>query len=287
MPDIPTVQILARFDRLVQEMNLKMGDGCPLKQEADMIRESYDDKESLRYEEREAKWQPRLENLYLARVALEWFAEATETLKALPGIRLILKRVLAGSITQDFEPSRAKDALYELELAATLKLAGFQVELREPDIVASGNGLNKPLAIACKYPSSRQQLHAHISKGYQQIAGQDLDGAVAIGLDLIIAKETGLKGWLDFRLSNEPPLDILERRLALAITDLETERQRDYPSERQLDGLIMTMTIAGFYGEPVGIAFLETIYLGCRKGNPLADDLTVVVQGIKAIRGSG
>jgi hypothetical protein len=39
----------------------------------------------------------------------------------------------------------------------TLRIAGSRVELREPDIVASGNGLSKPLAIACENPSSRQQ----------------------------------------------------------------------------------------------------------------------------------
>ncbi len=195
-----------------------------------------------------------------------------------------MKEVVAASIAQDFERSPAKDKLYELELAATLKLAGFQVELREPDIVASGSGLSKPLAIACKYPSSRHQIHEHISKGYRQITGQNLDGAVAIGLDLIFGKEAGLLGWLDFRRGNTPASEILANRLFAEVSRLEAERKRDYPAERPLDGLVVTLTMIGVDGDPPAIDALNSIALGCLPGNPLKADLEIVMKGIETIQ---
>jgi len=284
MADTPTLQTLAKFDQLLVEISLKLGDGFPLKREADLIREVYHDRESLGDEEGQAKWGHRIPEFVLARIALERFVAATETLKGLPGVKKIMKDVLAGSISQDFQPSQAKDKMYELEFAATLKLAGFHVVLREPDIVASGNGLSKPLAIACKYPSSREQIHAHVSKGYKQITGQHLDGAVAIGLDLIVGKDAGLHGILDFRRGSIPAEEILERRLSDEVRKLEVERKRDYPSERPLDGLIMTVAMAGTYGEPPTLGFLNSFVLGCLPGNPLRADLEIVKEKIEAIR---
>jgi hypothetical protein len=285
MDDIPTLQTLARFDQLVAEMNLKVGNGSPLKRDVDLIRDAYNDRASLGDAEGQAKWGHRIPDFVQARITMERFVAATETLKGLAGLTRIVKDVLAGSISQDFKPSQAKDKLYELEFAATLKHAGFHVELREPDIVASGNGLSRPLAVACKYPSSRHQLHAHVSKGYKQITGQNLDGAVAIGLDLIVGKDARLQGILDFRLGDIPAPQILERRLANEVSTLQTERKRDYPAERPLDGLIMTVTIAGIDDEPPTLAFLNSIMLGCLPGNPLAKDLEVVKEKIEGIGG--
>ncbi len=283
MADIPALRTLARFDQLMREMNLRFADGSPLKREADLIREVYNDLASLSDVQGQPNWGHRIPEFVLARITLERFVAATDTLKGIPGLRRILNEVLAGSISQDFQPSRAKDKLYELEFAATLKLAGFQVELREPDIVASGNGLSKPLAIACKYPSSRQQLHANVSKGYKQITGQNLDGAVAIGLDLIVGRDAGLHGLLDLRRGTIPAEEIMERRLSDEVRKLETERKRDYPSERPLDGLIMTLAIAGMYEEPATLGFLNSFMLRCLTGNPLAADLEIVKQRIEAL----
>jgi len=279
MNGIPTFQTLSRFDQLVRDLGLRLGDGLPLKQEAELIRAYYDERARFGPEQIAAKWEPRFLEFARARISLERFVAATQTLKGLPGLKKIVKEVVAASIAQDFERSPAKDKLYELELAATLKLAGFQVELREPDIVASGSGLSKPLAIACKYPSSRHQIHEHISKGYRQITGQNLDGAVAIGLDLIFGKEAGLLGWLDFRRGNTPASEILANRLFAEVSRLEAERKRDYPAERPLDGLVVTLTMIGVDGDPPAIDALNSIALGCLPGNPLKADLEIVMKG--------
>jgi hypothetical protein len=120
MADIPTEQTLAWFDQLVQEPGLKMGDGFPLKQQADLIRAYFDDRARFGPERIAGNWEPRFREFAQSRIALERFVAATKTLKELPGLKKIVKEVVAASITQDFERSPAKDKLYELELAATL-----------------------------------------------------------------------------------------------------------------------------------------------------------------------
>jgi hypothetical protein len=79
------------------KISLKLGDGSPLKREADLIREVYHDRESLGDEEGQAKWGHRIPEFVLARIALERFVAATETLKGLPGVKKIMKDVLASS----------------------------------------------------------------------------------------------------------------------------------------------------------------------------------------------
>jgi hypothetical protein len=283
MSDIPTEQTMLRFDRLLEDMKMKVGDNSPIKQEADIVRDYYRDRATLGVEEAINKWNPRFNEFYQARITLERVTAAAEALRGLPGLKGLLKDILAGSVTQDFKLSSAKDKLYELEMAATLRLAGFSVELREPDIVASGNGLSKPLAIACKYPFSRQQVHDHISKGYRQITRENLDGVVSIGFDLLVAKDLRLGPRLDFRRGGKPAHEIMANRLDMEIHDLQVERKRDYPSERQLDGLILTLSFSGMHGDPLELTALNSIALGCLPGNPLKSDLEIVTAAIEAI----
>jgi len=283
MSGIPTEQTMFRFDHLLKEMKLTVGDNSSIKQEADIVRDYYRDRATLGVEEAIRKWDPPFDEFYQARITLERVTAAAHALSGLPGIKKLLKDILSGSITQDFRSSSAKDKPYELELAATLRLAGFSVALREPDIVASGNGLSKALAIACKYPSSRQQIHEHISNGYRQITRQNLDGVVSIGLELMVAKDMGLRGKLDFRRGNTPPLVIMENRLTTELHNLQVERERDYPCERKLDGLMLTLSCTGIHGDPPTLANLNSIALGCRPENPLSADLLIVKQKIEAI----
>jgi hypothetical protein len=264
-------------------MNLRVGESTPIKQEADIVRDYYRDRETLGVDEAVKKWDPRFDEFYSARITLERVVSAATTLEGVPRLRRLLQEVLGGRLTQDFQPSQSKDKFYELELAATLKLAGFSVALREPDIVASGNGLAHALAIACKYPSSRQQIHKHISDGYRQITNQDLDGVVAIGLELLVANELSLPARLDFRRGNTPPFVIMENRLEFERRSLEVERERDYPSERPLDGLMLTLSFVGIYEDPPMLTHLNSVALGCRGENPLRVDLERVKLAIEAM----
>jgi len=283
MQDIPTLQVLSRFDRLIEEMGLKMGEGCALKQQAELIREYYYDRKLLGPNHANAKWQPRFLEFAQARIALQRFVEAVGTLQGVLGLSGVLRKVLTGSTSQDLRPSQAKDALYELELAATFRLAGFYVELREPDIVASGNGLRKPLALACKFPSSHQQLHEHLSKGYRQITGQNMDGAVAIGLDLIFGIAAEFEGVPEFSRGGVPALEAQRQFLEKEMHDLIATRARLYPAERPVDGLLMTVTTVGTNASAPTLDRLETIVCWCQPANPLAADLEIVKQRIEAL----
>jgi hypothetical protein len=284
MSEIPTEETLLKFDALLDRMGLSVGINSPIKQEADIVRDYYRDRKQLGIEEAIKKWNPRYDEFYSARITLERVVASATALEGVPRMKTLLCEVLDGSLTQDFQPTPSKDKFYELELAASLKLAGFAVELREPDIVASGNGMANPLAIACKYPSSRAQVHVqHISKGYRQITKQDLDGVVAIGLDLLVAKELNLPPKLDFRKGHTPPFVIIERRLETELRRLERERDEDYPSERKLDGMMLTLSFVGTDGDPPTLANLTGIALACRRGNPLRPDLEIVKRKIEGI----
>jgi predicted nucleotidyltransferase len=276
MDQYPAFRAVARFDQLAKEIRLKVS-GTPLKQQADLLREAFNDMNILGLEKSNAKWMPRLPECDQARIDLERFVEAVEPLKDLPGLKDILKKVLADPITQDFKPSQAKNAFYELEMASAVKQAGFHVELREPDVVVSGNGLSKSVAIACKYPSSRQQLHKHLSDGYRQIAGKNLEGVVSIGLDLLVG--TGLDR--DFRRGDAPALESQFRLLVREVNDLAESRAKDYPEERPLDGLMLTVNIVGIGLD--GTERLESSALVCLPGNPMWPDLKIIARGINSI----
>jgi len=278
----PAFQAVSRFDRLVIDLKLKTA-GTPLQQQADMLRAMYDDIATLGLEKSNAKWIPRLPECNQGRIALERFVEAVEPLKSLPRLKSKLKIVLASSIIQDFKPTPAKEAFYELEIAATLKLAGFDVELTDPDIIAQGNGLSKPLGIACKYPSSRERMQDNVTKGYEQVEEHCRYGAVCIGLDLLVAQDAGLEGRIDFRRGDLPALEIQFKRLVSEVRTLKEKRDREYVGRHKLDGLIMSVNIVGM--SDYGIERLESSALGCLAGNPMMADLEIIRRGINAIRG--
>jgi hypothetical protein len=219
----------------------------------------------------------------LARISLERFVDAVRTLEGVTGARKVAKDVITGSLSQDFQSSQAKDKLYELELAASLKKSGFDVELDEPDIIVSGGGLSTAIGIACKYPFSKDRLHPLISKGYRQLTKKKLPGAVAIGLELLIGQEAGWHGVLDFRRPSIPAEQLFEGWLNRYLNLIQTDRKRDYPAERPLDGLILTISVVGMDGDPVEMRFLHSMTLGCLPGNPLQADLELIKRRLEAI----
>jgi hypothetical protein len=87
-----------------------------------------------------------------AKVGLERFVEVVRPLKEAPGLKDVLKTALKGSIIQDFKANRAKDAFYELEMAASLRLACFDVALKDPDIIVQGNGLEQTAGDSVQVP---------------------------------------------------------------------------------------------------------------------------------------
>ncbi len=274
---------LTDFDALLASIGVRIGNDSPVKPYLDLTREFLADEQGMPAEQWLAKWDPRFKEFYQGQILVDRLTESLLVLKdqRQGALKDYLKKVLSGSLVQDFEPQQAKDFLYELELAATLKQAGFGVELREPDIVLTGNGLSGPLAIACKYPSSVGQIHTHLSKSYSQIAKQKLDGLVALGMDQLVFG--GMSNYMDFRQGERHPMEVLQDALGQIVRNLVVERARDYPSEKPLDGAIFTLTAGGIFGEPACLTFMRALTLQCDAENPRIKDIGVVVRGLDSL----
>lgn len=266
------IQNLAAFDMLLTELKVSFATDSPVKPHFDLVREFVQDHNTHDKEVWGPKWAARFKEFYHAQIVVKRLIDAVLALKAQPPARLKnrLKQVMGGSLTQDFKPDQAKDFFFELELAALWQQSGFKVELTEPDIVLSGNGLSASLAVACKYPSSKKQLHEHISKGYSQIGKQGMTGMVAIGLDQIVF--SSMNHYIDFRQRDRPAMDVLLSMLEDLVRELVNERAKDYPAEAPVDGILLTLGVAGILGDPAGLAMLRAVVLQCDNSNPREPD---------------
>jgi hypothetical protein len=264
------------FDVAMDSLAIKLSESSRIKPAFDSMREFLADQATMPEADWLAKWEPRFKEFWSAQYVVRVLAEAVVLLKdQRKPLRETLKKVFAGSLDPDYEPEASKDFFYELEVAVACKAAGFKVTLREPDLVIEGGGLSQPIAIACKYPSSRQQIHGHLSKGYRQIAKQGIAGLVCIGLDLIVFNEAGLKAFVDFRRSDRHPIEVLSRQLTSEMATLLEERPRDYPDERPIDGLLLTLKPYGIFGEPPQLTLMHSVNLQCDEDNPNIADIGV------------
>lgn len=284
----PLKKSLAEFDSIVNRLKIKIATDAPIAPQLELVRDFLQDHTLLAESDLLAKWNgANFKAFNDSAIVVLRLTEAVVGLQNQPegALRQTLKMVLAGSLTQDFLPQQAKDFFYELEIAHRLQETGFTVLLREPDVVVSGNGLNGELGLACKHPSSAAQIHEHLSKGYRQIAKQDLDGCVVIGLDIIIFKEAfdSPPKFLDFREGegNRHPLDVANKLVSDAVSRLAAERAQDYPSERPMDGAILTLSMAGIYGSPAGFTSVTAWGVQCDAGNPRVNDIRRLVEAMK------
>lgn len=252
-----------------------------------LTREFLQDKASLPESEWLKKWNPRFKEFYDAQLVLGRLAGAVAILRNQPEgkLRAYMKKVFSGDLRQGSAPDQAKDFFYEFWLASVLAESGFAIDLIEPDIVIQGRGLSGPLGIACKYPSSVQQLHPHLSKGYRQLRNQSLDGFVAIGLDLIVMKEAYPKGvnFIDFNQGDKHPLDVLQTQVDHATRQLVASRANDYPSEDPVDGLLLSLTMGGIYGSPPGFTFVTATAMQCDASNPMGAQIRIIRERILAL----
>lgn len=80
------------------------------------------------------------------------------------------------------DPSRGKDALWELDLAHFLKRRGVGVRHEDPPDLIADFGFG-PYPIACKKVYSERGIESQVRKGAQQLERQGRPGLVAINLD--------------------------------------------------------------------------------------------------------
>ncbi|KKK72251.1 hypothetical protein LCGC14_2905750, partial [marine sediment metagenome] len=220
---------LAQFDALVARLNLTIGDS-PLAQSIQQVRDFLADREAMAQEDWLAKWDPHFKDFYDSQIAVGRLCDSVTRLQGQADgtLRQYLKKILSGSLTQDFDPQEARDFFYELWIAGILAEAGFSVTLEEPDITVQGNGLSQKLGIACKYPSSEKQIHTHINKALSQLQRHGLQGFVAIGLDQIILRELFGSTFVDFNKGNKHPLDVLQSAIDAEVVKIVGERPKKY-----------------------------------------------------------
>jgi hypothetical protein len=283
----PLKRSLQGFDEFVAKQNVRIAKDAAITPQMEIVREFLKDTERMEPPALVAKWMERdFKAFYDATIVVHRLTAAVVSLGDNPiPLRSRLNQVLSGPLTQDFSPQQAKDFFYELEIAAALKNAGFAVALREPDVVVSGGGLTQAIGLACKYPSSEGQIHEHISKGYRQIAKQDMTGCVVLGLDLIIFRAVfdSPPRFLDFRQSTRHPRDVANQLMGDAMTSLVTQRSKDYPAEKPLDGAILTFSSWGMFGQPAGFTSLTAWSVQCELKNPIRPDLERIVDRARAL----
>jgi hypothetical protein len=126
------------------------------------------------------------ESLYDALLECNEFVRSIPVLVEPPEVQgwsLIAAKALGGNASggaeKDFTPAR--DAQFELLVAAMLRRSGFLIRLAEPDIhVELTNG--SCIGIAAKRVKSLSKLASRISEGSKQIAKSQLHGLLAVHL---------------------------------------------------------------------------------------------------------
>ena len=119
----------------------------------------------------------------------------TEAILATPddsgAIECIKRMTKSGMDLSLREVSQGKDALWEIDLAASMKRKGIAVSHVEPDLVANfGFG---PCPIACKKVYSETNFEVQMRKGAQQVAKAGGAGLVAVNLDDLVPEDALLQ----------------------------------------------------------------------------------------------
>ena len=264
-------------------MGLSITDRSPVFKQFATTREFLGDRATLTENTLAEKWDSRFKEFYDGQIVTKRLTDAVLSLKCHEQgpLRQRLKSVLGGDLSPNFEPSQAKDIFYELELAADFCASGFTTTLREPDIAIADCGLQDQYGVACKYPSSESQIHAHLSKGYSQLTRQSMRGFVAIGFDLLIFKEIGK--FIDFRQGHRAPLDVMQGCMNEAMTNLVTDRAEKYPSEAPIDGALFTLRASGIYGAPAQLTTVTAVTIQCDSKNPMAVDIGHIHKTLRSL----
>lgn len=271
---------LATIDRHLHQSKIKLAPGAEVVGQMDLVREFLRDKAQLNEKDLCAKWDPQFKSFYDAQLAVGLLGGAVTELLARkqPQLDKYLRVILAGGITQGGDPEQARDFLYELWLASQLSIAGFTVALQEPDLVVEGNGLGQPLGIACKYPSSTKQIHSHLSKGISQLAKQGIPGFVALGVDQIVIAEMNLNKYVDFNQGTRHPVLVLEDKAAMMSKQILKERPTKFPSEADVNELLVTLSINGIYGHPAGFTLASAAVIHCTDECLILPDMRIIYE---------
>jgi hypothetical protein len=91
-----------------------------------------------------------------------------------------------------------------------------------------------------------------------------------------------MSNYMDFRQNDKHPLDIMASLTSEAMTNLVALRGQDYPSEKPIDGAMLTMSAVGIYGQPAQLTSIRHVTLQCDSNNPRYADFGVLYRGTNA-----
>ncbi|MFN0019076.1 MAG: hypothetical protein ACKVP0_12500 [Pirellulaceae bacterium] len=272
----------------IADLKIKLDPNAQIVQQLSLVREYLAEKDLLSVDEHDKKWKDRFLEFYKAQLAVGILSEAIAELvtNQKEPLAKYLKVVLAGNLTQGGPAGgQPRDWFYELWLASILSKAGFTVRLQEPDLVVEGNGLSQEIGIACKYPSSDKGIHDHLSKGLSQLKKHGLSGFIALGIDQIVVEKANLKKFVDFNQGDKHPIDVLQAHANSEAHTLVKERPTKYPSEDPVDALLVTLSLAGHYGQPPQLVAPTVFSIHCPKQHQLRKDMEVIVAALEKLQG--
>ena len=105
----------------------------------------------------------------------------------LPGWERRVQEILRGAAKPQDELnfSAARDFQFELVLAASLRLVGYEVALEEPDVVVKS--VLPRIGFAAKRPRSLQTVEANVRAADKQISRSRMAGVIALDLSLLMS----------------------------------------------------------------------------------------------------
>jgi len=100
------------------------------------------------------------------------------------------------------------------------------------------------------------------------------------GLDQLVFN--GMSNFMDFRRSAKPPLQLMKVASEEAMTNLVQQRINDYPSEKPIDGAMLTLSAVGSYREPAQLTSVLYAALQCDPNNHRYADFYALYSKMKA-----
>jgi len=143
----------------------------------------------------------------------------------------------------DVEQSHAKNILFELEVAGTLRKKFKHTFLNEPDIVVSFDDGN--VAVACKKVVSKQNLQKQLSKAVKQIKNNEfLFGIVAINIDNALPRKTILNAKTRYE-----SMELLDSEVVKFFNEHDRHFKKYLDSGRVMGILLVASTIVDIEDE--------------------------------------
>ena len=115
-------------------------------------------------------------------------------------------------------------------------------------------------------------------KGISQLAKQGIPGFVALGVDQIVIAEMNLKKYVDFNQGTRHPVLVLEDKAAAMANQIVKERPTKFPSEAEVNELLVTLSINGIYGRPAGFTLASAAAIHCTDECPILPDMRTIYE---------